>query len=310
MVLSPAGLSRRCHAALLIGAAACPDRADDLSVHDNRNAAFGCHRSFRKGRECPITRGVLIREDFARTPEQHGGACLGLGNLDRSQMRAVHLLEVDELARRSHDGERHAPVVLLGLGNRGGGDGLCLLIGDRRPVVGRRPGRRRRRRLLGEASGGKRQHRAEAKRGQDIKSHGPVSSWTSRRHDVVENWSSPCADKGRVQATFRRALDQHRRVAIARARSAVAEARGEAARPANMAGPMRTVTMQATRPTWAVLVVLLLATPTAAFAQANCRNTAPFEPWLADFKKEAAAKGISQSTIAAASPYLVLDQRI
>ena len=77
-----------------------------------------------------------------------------------------------------------------------------------------------------------------------------------------------------------------------------------------MAGPMRTVTMQATRPTWAVLVVLLLATPTAAFAQANCRNTAPFEPWLADFKKEAAAKGISQSTIAAASPYLVLDQRI
>ena len=68
--------------------------------------------------------------------------------------------------------------------------------------------------------------------------------------------------------------------------------------------------MQAMRQTWAVLAVLLMGAPTGAFAQANCRNTAPFEPWLADFKKEAAAKGISQATIAAASPYLVLDQRI
>ena len=37
---------------------------------------------------------------------------------------------------------------------------------------------------------------------------------------------------------------------------------------------------------------------------------APFEPWLAGFKREAAAQGISQAAIAAASPYLVLDQRI
>src|SRR5437016_1553540 len=77
-----------------------------------------------------------------------------------------------------------------------------------------------------------------------------------------------------------------------------------------MVEPTRTVTMQAMRQTWAVLAVLLMGAPTGAFAQANCRNTAPFEPWLADFKKEAAAKGISQATIAAASPYLVLDQRI
>ena len=55
---------------------------------------------------------------------------------------------------------------------------------------------------------------------------------------------------------------------------------------------------------------LLLALPTAALGQANCRNTGNFEAWLADFKKEALAKGISQSAIAAASPYLVLDQRI
>src|ERR671935_257671 len=39
--------------------------------------------------------------------------------------------------------------------------------------------------------------------------------------------------KSRVQATFRRALDEHRRVAVARARSAVAEARSQEANPAN-----------------------------------------------------------------------------
>ena len=61
---------------------------------------------------------------------------------------------------------------------------------------------------------------------------------------------------------------------------------------------------------WAALAGLLMGVPTAAFGQANCRNTGAFEPWLASFKKEAAAQGISQAAIAAASPYLVLDQRI
>ena len=64
------------------------------------------------------------------------------------------------------------------------------------------------------------------------------------------------------------------------------------------------------RPAWAVLAVLAVGAPSAALAQANCSNTAPFEPWLTSFKREAAAKGISQIAIAAASPYLVLDQRI
>src|SRR6185437_2061494 len=68
--------------------------------------------------------------------------------------------------------------------------------------------------------------------------------------------------------------------------------------------------MQATRQIWVVTALLAMAAPTAAFGQANCRNSGAFEPWLADFKKEAAAQGISQATIAAASPYMVLDQRI
>jgi lytic murein transglycosylase len=64
------------------------------------------------------------------------------------------------------------------------------------------------------------------------------------------------------------------------------------------------------RPACGVLAAMLLAAPSAAWAQANCKNTAPFEPWLAAFKKEALAKGISQAALASASPYMVLDQRI
>jgi lytic murein transglycosylase len=67
--------------------------------------------------------------------------------------------------------------------------------------------------------------------------------------------------------------------------------------------------MQIMRCYWLFLLIALVL-PSAAWAQANCRNSGSFEPWLAEFKKEAAAKGISHGAIAAASPYLVLDQRI
>ena len=70
------------------------------------------------------------------------------------------------------------------------------------------------------------------------------------------------------------------------------------------------MTNQAKRRTGALLAVLLVVAPATAFGQANCRNTGAFEPWLATFKKEAAAQGISPAAIAAAAPYLVLDQRI
>src|SRR4249920_2480155 len=43
---------------------------------------------------------------------------------------------------------------------------------------------------------------------------------------------------------------------------------------------------------------------------ATCRNTGNFDTWLADFKKEALAQGISPSVLAAASPYLQFEQRI
>jgi lytic murein transglycosylase len=53
-----------------------------------------------------------------------------------------------------------------------------------------------------------------------------------------------------------------------------------------------------------------LAPAPAAAQSPNCRNTGSFDRWLADFKKEALAQGISAAALNAASPYLVLDQRI
>ena len=58
------------------------------------------------------------------------------------------------------------------------------------------------------------------------------------------------------------------------------------------------------------ILTVLVAGGNQAFSQENCRNTGSFERWLAEFKREAAAQKISQAAINAASPYLVLDQRI
>jgi lytic murein transglycosylase len=58
------------------------------------------------------------------------------------------------------------------------------------------------------------------------------------------------------------------------------------------------------------IAVLLAGATGAAAAPANCRNTGGFDTWLAAFKQEATAQGISQRAIAAASPQLRYDQGI
>src|SRR3954447_19460434 len=68
----------RGHAVLLPGAAARPDRADDLAADDDRNAAFRRHRLLREGRESSVARGELIREGLARPAEHDRGARLAL----------------------------------------------------------------------------------------------------------------------------------------------------------------------------------------------------------------------------------------
>src|SRR5689334_18058548 len=60
----------------------------------------------------------------------------------------------------------------------------------------------------------------------------------------------------------------------------------------------------------ALPLLALIAAAAPALAQPNCRNTANFDQWLAEFKREAATQKISASAIAAASPYLKFEQRI
>jgi lytic murein transglycosylase len=55
-------------------------------------------------------------------------------------------------------------------------------------------------------------------------------------------------------------------------------------------------------------LVAVLSSPT--LAAERCRNTANFDQWLAQFKKEALAKGISPKVLAAASPELTFDESV
>ncbi len=56
------------------------------------------------------------------------------------------------------------------------------------------------------------------------------------------------------------------------------------------------------------LLALVLAGP--AIAAVTCQNTGSFDAWLAQFKKDAVAQGISPKVIAAASPYMTFDPAI
>jgi lytic murein transglycosylase len=59
------------------------------------------------------------------------------------------------------------------------------------------------------------------------------------------------------------------------------------------------------------LAALAFSVLAASPAQsAACHNTGSFEKWLAGFKQEAAAQGISPHALSAAAPYMVFDSRI
>jgi lytic murein transglycosylase len=59
-----------------------------------------------------------------------------------------------------------------------------------------------------------------------------------------------------------------------------------------------------------VALLASLISATTASAAVDCRTSGSFEGWLARFKAEAVAQGITKSAIDMASPYLVYDQRI
>jgi len=61
---------------------------------------------------------------------------------------------------------------------------------------------------------------------------------------------------------------------------------------------------------WALAIFVFGALYTGPASAANCRNSVGYERWLEDFKKEAAAQGISARVIAAATPSMTFDQAI
>jgi lytic murein transglycosylase len=72
-------------------------------------------------------------------------------------------------------------------------------------------------------------------------------------------------------------------------------------------GLERRMTMRISATKW---TVVLLAVVLAGPAVARCRNTGNFDQWLADFKKEALAQGISPKVLTAAAPDLTFDPAI
>ena len=57
-------------------------------------------------------------------------------------------------------------------------------------------------------------------------------------------------------------------------------------------------------------VALSLLAGTAVAAPASCRNTGSFEAWLAKFKQDATAQGISRAALAEAAPFMTYDAHI
>ena len=60
----------------------------------------------------------------------------------------------------------------------------------------------------------------------------------------------------------------------------------------------------------ASLLLLTLLAAGSANAAVPCRTSGPFESWLPALEREAMANGVSQRTVAEASPFLTYDQRI
>jgi len=61
---------------------------------------------------------------------------------------------------------------------------------------------------------------------------------------------------------------------------------------------------------WAAAIALTIAVAAPALAAPRCQNTGNFEGWLADFKKDALAQGISPKILAEAAPDLTFDPAI
>src|SRR5262249_20197506 len=113
------------------GDAGDADRADELAVDDDRDAALERARAGQpEDAEIVTALSERIVEGLRGPAERHGRVGFFFRDLDAAELGAVHPLEHDEIATRVQHDHHDVPAVLLCLGLGAGHDLLRLLERD------------------------------------------------------------------------------------------------------------------------------------------------------------------------------------
>jgi hypothetical protein len=123
----PRRLSQHCQTCgrhlpvLRAGGAAHADRADELAVHYNGQTAFHRHGPRQLHDDNPPS-GHGFFERLSRPLEENRARRFLLRNGYARHLRAIHALEINQVAAIVHNGNDHGPVVLSRFCVSGGGD--------------------------------------------------------------------------------------------------------------------------------------------------------------------------------------------
>src|SRR5688572_32775986 len=102
---------------LLAAPAGDADAASNPAADDDRNTAIDGHRPLEPKEAEALSSGRdTILKDLRRPPEQRRRACLFNRDVHASDLRVIHLLEIDKVPAGVDDGDGHVPVVLPCLG--------------------------------------------------------------------------------------------------------------------------------------------------------------------------------------------------
>src|SRR5438552_3580843 len=97
---------------LRAGCAANTDCAYDLSVHHQRNPAFGRHHALKcENPQTFSSRRQRILKRFRRPLEERSATSFIYGYFRAAKLRIVHFLVVNECAPRTNDRHGHSPII-------------------------------------------------------------------------------------------------------------------------------------------------------------------------------------------------------
>jgi hypothetical protein len=117
-----------------IRAAGTANRADNIALVDEWNAASRGNHSIEREQIIEVHQLDTVLEDLRWPPKGHGCSRLVLRNLNRGEHRAVHALEGNQVAAGVGYCYVHFPISPSGLGDSGVDDRLRLLQRYRTPV--------------------------------------------------------------------------------------------------------------------------------------------------------------------------------